>query len=211
MRKMIVVAAGVAVSLLLLMNEARAQQTGQKKVPQLTTDDVDPARTVEKAPATKSSDEPALDQSNDSSESFEFLKRGSAFYVKHDFRNAIVWYQKALDLEKKKRTLNQVFWRVLVDNLGMAYGISGKLREAKAVFEYGLSKEPSYPMFHYNLACTFAEMGEIDQAVASLKKAFEYKENMMPGEQIPNPRTDSSFKQFLDNEKFLKLLEEIGL
>ncbi|HZS06951.1 MAG TPA: tetratricopeptide repeat protein [Blastocatellia bacterium] len=190
---------------------AQAQQrdgAGRKKVPQLSTDDLESGKTADKNPATGSQ---AAPESDDPSRSLEYLERGSAFYLKRDFKNAIIWYQKALELEKKNQILDQTLWRVLVDNLGMSYGITGKLKEAKAVFEYGLSKDPSYPMFHYNLACTFAEMGDVDQAVVSLRKAFEYKENMIPGEHIPNPRNDSSFKRFLDNEKFLKLLEEIGL
>ncbi|MDX6406005.1 MAG: hypothetical protein QOH70_3460 [Blastocatellia bacterium] len=137
-------------------------------------------------------------------ETMEYLRQGSAFYLEHDFKRAIPPYQKAVDLEKEKPTLDKTLWRVLVDNLGMAYGISGDLKKAKETFEYGLSKDPKYPMFHYNMACTYAEMNDVDKAIIYLKQAFEYKENMIKGEPMPDPRTDSSFERFLNNDSLLR-------
>jgi len=128
-------------------------------------------------------------------ETLKYLQQGSAFYLEHDFKRAIPPYQKALDLEKEKPTLDKTLWRVLVDNLGMAYGISGDLKKAKATFEYGLSKDPKYPMFHYNMACTYGEMDDPDKAIVYLRQAFEYKENMIKGERLPDPWTDSSFQR----------------
>jgi hypothetical protein len=55
--------------------------------------------------------------------------------------------------------------QVLVDNLGMAYGITGDLKKASEIFEYGLSKDDTYPMFYYNLACTYAEMNDLDNTI----------------------------------------------
>lgn len=142
--------------------------------------------------------------------SLELFAYGSQFYLARDYKNAIKWYQKALDLEKTKPSMEKKLWYVLVDNLGMAYGISGDLANAKTTFEYGISQDPSYPLFHYNLACTYGEMGDLDKAMTSLRKAFENKQRMLAGEHIPNPRTDSSFRKFLKNENFSKLLEELG-
>jgi tetratricopeptide (TPR) repeat protein len=143
-------------------------------------------------------------------ETLEYMRQGSVFYLQHDFKRAIPPYQRAVDLEKEKSTLDKTLWRVLVDNLGMAYGISGDLKKAKETFEYGLSKDPKYPMFHYNLACTYAEMNDVDKAILYLKQAFEYRENMIKGEPMPDPRTDSSFERFLNNDKFVKALRELN-
>jgi tetratricopeptide (TPR) repeat protein len=98
----------------------------------------------------------------------------------------------------------------MVDNLGMAYGISGDLKKAKETFEYGLSKDPKYPMFHYNMACTYAEMNDVDQAIMYLKKAFENKENMIKGEKFPDPWRDDSFQRFMNNDKFVNALKEMS-
>jgi hypothetical protein len=40
---------------------------------------------------------------------------------------------------------------------GMSYGISGRLQQEKVTFEYGLTQDPEYPMFYYNLACTYGK------------------------------------------------------
>ena len=137
------------------------------------------------------------------------METASQFYLVGNYRRAIPPYQKALDREKANRTLGQNLWRVLVDNLGMAYGISGDLKKAKETFEYGLSKDPKYPMFHYNMACTYGEMKDPDNAIVYLKQAFENKNNMIRGEKMPNPWTDSSFQRFMDNERFVTALREI--
>lgn len=139
-----------------------------------------------------------------------YVGEGSASFLKGDYKSAIKPYQKALDLEDKYPTLEKSIWRVLVDNLGMSYGISGDLKKAKETFEYGLSKDPDYPMFHYNMACTFAEMNDENNAIVYLKTAFKNKENMIAGEVMPDPSNDSSFTRFMNDEKFLTALKEIN-
>lgn len=134
---------------------------------------------------------------------------GNAFFNAENYKEAVVYYQKALDLEKKEQKLDRVRWRVLVDNLGMAYGISGDLANAKAVLEYGASKDPTYPMFYYNLACAYAEENDLDNAILNLKTAFRYKDNANPGEEMPDPREDSSFARFLENDTFQKTLSSL--
>ena len=136
-----------------------------------------------------------------------YLGEGSRYYLKHELDKAIGPYQKALDLEKKDRKLDTNSWRVLVDNLGMAYGITGNLKAAEEVFQYGLSKDPTYPLFSYNMACTYAEGNDLENAMKYLAAAFEYRKNMIAGEHMPDPRKDGSFQRFLRDEKFRKLLD----
>jgi tetratricopeptide (TPR) repeat protein len=158
---------------------------------------------------------PALGQDKDDlnagdPETRKLLEQGSRFFLQGDFKQAIAPYQKALDREKANRTLGDSIWRVMVDNLGMAYGISGDLKKAKVTFEYGLSKDPKYPMFHYNMACTYAEMDDVDDAIKYLRTAFQYKDNMIKGETFPDPWTDDSFQRFLKNDKFVNALKEMS-
>ena len=61
----------------------------------------------------------------------------SKAFLQQDYPAAAKSYQKVLDLEKNKRTLSKKYFLVLVDNLGMSYGISGKLDKAKNIFDYG--------------------------------------------------------------------------
>jgi tetratricopeptide (TPR) repeat protein len=144
------------------------------------------------------------------SESMLYAGYGSAAYLKQDYRTAIRHYTKAVELNKQDRQMSRAIWRVVVDNLGMSYGLTGDLTNAKKIFEYGLTEDPDYPMFHYNLACTYGEMENLDQAITSLRKAFELSANMNAGESMPNPATDSSFKHFAKTERFRAFLREIG-
>ena len=142
--------------------------------------------------------------------SMQLFRMGSALYLQNKYDQAIPPYQKALDLEKTHPQLDKTFWRVLIDNLGMAYGMTGHLTEARATFEQGVQADPTYPMFHYNLACTFAEMNDLDHAMQSLKTAFLHRKNQNPGEEgMPDPRQDSSFQRFMKNDTFRNLANNL--
>lgn len=134
---------------------------------------------------------------------------GSRAYAKRDFASAIPAYQHAFDLEKKQRTLDQTMTRVLIDNLGMAYGITGDLGKASEIFNYGVSIDPLYPMFYYNIACVYGEKDDVENAISYLKKAFANKAHVIPGEKMPDPRTDDSFTRLMKNEDFAKAITSL--
>ncbi len=129
---------------------------------------------------------------------------GSFFYLKKNYGRAIVYYERALEQEKRNSTLHKNLGRVLIDNLGMAYGLTGNPEKSKRALEYGISNDPTFPMYYYNLACTFAELNDTKQAVQNLKTAGEYKNNMIPGEQRPDPFKDPSFRYLLKNKRFIE-------
>jgi tetratricopeptide (TPR) repeat protein len=135
-----------------------------------------------------------------------YFKKGCCFYLKSNYQKSIVWYNKALEQEKENPTLEKKYWYVLIDNLGMAYGISGKPDIAKSIFEYGLSIDFTYPMYYYNRACAYAELNDLENCLVNLEKSFNYRKNMIQGETMPDPSTDISFKKYLDNERFQELL-----
>jgi tetratricopeptide (TPR) repeat protein len=139
-----------------------------------------------------------------------YMRVGSRYFLNQQFKESIAPYQRALDLEKQNAKLEKNLWRALVDNLGMAYGITGDLKNAESTFQYGLSKDPTYPMFFYNMACTYAERDDLDKTLTYLKKAFDYRANIIPGETMPDPRSDDSFKRYLDNPKFQALVDSIA-
>lgn len=141
--------------------------------------------------------------------SLQLFQQGSRYYLQNQYAQAIPFYQQAVNLEKSAPQLDKTLWRVLVDNLGMAYGMTGQLQEAKAIFEYGISLDPGYPMFHYNLACTFAEMNAMDDAMHALETAFIYKQNQNPGERMPDPRRDASFQRFMNHPDFRSFLSRL--
>jgi tetratricopeptide (TPR) repeat protein len=141
----------------------------------------------------------------------ELLNMGNAFYRRYEYAQALAPYQKAFELEKAEPQLDRILWRTLIDNLGTTYGMTGHLREAKATFEQGIQADPTYPMFHYNLACTFAEMNDLDHAIQSLKTAYRHRKNQNPGEAvIPDPRQNSSFQRFMKKDTFRNLVNDLA-
>jgi len=137
------------------------------------------------------------------------FRYGSFFYLQKKWPAAIEQYEKALDLERTKKELPQAEWRVLVDNLGMAYGMSGELQKAKRMFEFGITQDPEYPMFHYNLACSDAELNNLDDALQDLKAAFRYRAHSIPGEGMPDPAKDSSFEKYVNDPRFKAVVEQL--
>ena len=140
----------------------------------------------------------------------ECAMKGSLFYSMKNYKPAIYYYEKCLGFEKKNRSIAKDEWLVVADNLGMAYGISGDLKGSKKAYENALTVYPQYPMFYYNLACTCAEMDDIESVLKNLKLTYKYKSNMIAGETLPDPTKDSSFKKYLKDEKFVKAVKEGG-
>src|SRR5450631_847493 len=160
------------------------------------------------SPDVSLSEAQASAQSRDHDSSYYF-GLGSKFYLQQNYSRAAESYEKALDMEKEKRTLSKDYFRVLVDNLGMSYGIGGKLPQAKATFEYGLTQDTEYPMFFYNLACTYGEMDKMNDTLTELRQAYKYKANSIPGEGVPDPLKDDSFRHFVGKEEFVNAVLEM--
>ncbi len=140
----------------------------------------------------------------------ELLNMGNALSRQYKYTQALAPYQKAFDLEKTEPQLDRTLWRVLIENLGMAYGMTGRLKDARVTFEQGIQADPTYPMFHYNLARTFAEMKDLDRAMQSLRTAFRHRKNQNPGEKgMPDPYQDVSFQHFMKNETFRNLVNDL--
>jgi tetratricopeptide (TPR) repeat protein len=154
--------------------------------------------------------EPIQTQTPEPPNSRQLLNAGNALYLQNKYAQAIPPYQKAFDLEKAEPQLDRILWRVLIDNLGMTYKMTGQLTKARATFEQGIQADPTYPIFHYNLACTFAEMNDLDHAMQSLKTAFRHRKNQNTNDKgIPDPRQDSSFQRFMKIETFRNLANDL--
>ena len=139
----------------------------------------------------------------------DLFGKGSALFLRRDYRNAVIYYQQALDLENQDPHLPHDQWRVLVDNLAMAYGISGNLTRSQETLEYGLLRDPKYPSFYYTMACVYAERNDLDDTLSNLKMAFQYRRNLIPGEHMPDPRTDDSFQRFKNDARFQELVASL--
>jgi hypothetical protein len=140
--------------------------------------------------------------------SLDFFREGSRYFRAQQFSQSIEPY-KALAIEKVTPTLDKNLRRVLIDNLGMAYGITLDFDRAKATFDYGVEKDPTYPMFYYNLACLAAEKGDPEGAKANLKLTFQHRRNIIPGETLPDPHTDDSFQILLKTNDFRQFVDSL--
>jgi tetratricopeptide (TPR) repeat protein len=135
---------------------------------------------------------------------------GNHAYMRGDFAGAAKAYQRALDAEKKQPTLDRPTNITLIDNLGTAYGITGNWDKAREVFDYGVSKYPTYPMFYYDIACIYGRKKDADNAITYLQKAFANRTNLAAGQKIPDPLTDNSFDAFKDNDRFAKAVKSLS-
>jgi len=141
--------------------------------------------------------------------SMQLFQEGSRYFIAHQYRDAITPYQKAFEIEKSTPTLSKNLWRVLIDNLGISYGIAGDLTSARDALTYGVSKDPDYPVFYYHLACVTAEKGDLPDTENYLKLAFERRDNLIPGETFPDARVDDSFQKLLLQKEFRQFLNSL--
>jgi tetratricopeptide (TPR) repeat protein len=141
--------------------------------------------------------------------SLKLFQEGSRYFIAHQYREAIPLYQKALEIEKNTPTLDKNLWRALIDNLSIAYGITHDLTSAREALTYGVSKDPDYPLFYYNLACVTAEKGDLPDTENYMKLAFERRENLIPGETFPDARVDDSFQKLLLQKEFRQFINSL--
>ena len=135
---------------------------------------------------------------------------GQTLFKEEKYADAVGPYEKARMLEKDGKVLSSDQRRILIDQLAMAYGISGELKKAHELLDEAISQDPEYPLNYYNLACAFAEEGDKNKMLANLALAFQHKDHVLKGERMPNPRLDSSFQNYLRDDDFLKLMKELG-
>ena len=99
--------------------------------------------------------------------------------------------------------------RVITDQAGMSYGISGDIAKARTIFEKAIAEDPDYPLYYYNLACADADEKKLADARRHLQQAFARKANVISGESMPDPTKDDSFLPYRNNKEFWTFLESL--
>jgi len=131
-------------------------------------------------------------------------------FLHHEYRAAAPVFEKGLTMVPpdgapfKSATIAR---RMMRDQAGMSYGISGDLAKSRSIFEKGVADDPSYPLNYYNLACADAGERKLSEARLHLQQAFDRKANMNPGETMPSPTEDDSFLPYKDNREFWTFLQ----
>ncbi len=147
----------------------------------------------------------------DPSNIFVNIYLGQTLFRQEHYADAAMVFEKARDLQKTGKQLNTTQDRILTDQLVMSYGITGKMKKAHALLDEAIGKDPEYPLNYYNRACAFAEEGDKAKALTNLDLAFQRKANVLKGEQMPDPRVDSSFQKYVRDPDFLNLMKKLGL
>lgn len=138
----------------------------------------------------------------------DYFTLGSVLYNAFKaYDSAAFYYQRALDTLPAAAPLNAR--RVLVDQLSMSYGISGQLKQSRAVNEAAIKSDPDYPLYYYTLACADAEQGKAADAKLHLQQAFDRKANTLPGEHLPDPTTDDSIQKLKKNKEFWAFVQTL--
>jgi tetratricopeptide (TPR) repeat protein len=135
---------------------------------------------------------------------------GQALFRQDRYAEAATFFQKTRDLQKSGKPLNTTQDRILTDQLVMSYGIIGEIKKAHALLDEAIGKDPDCPLNYYNRACAFAEEGDKTKALANLDQAFQRKANVLKGEQMPDPRADSSFQNYVHDPDFMGLMKKLG-
>lgn len=147
----------------------------------------------------------------DPSSIFANMYLGQTLFRQEKYSAAATFFQRTRDLQKSGKDLDTAQDRVLTDQLVMSYGITGNMKKAHALLDEAIAKDPDYPLNYYNRACAFAEEGDKSKMLANLDFAFQRKGNVLKGEQMPDPRADSSFKNYVRDPDFVSLMEKLGL
>ena len=92
----------------------------------------------------------------------------------------------------------------------MALGMSGDLKNGRAVAELAASADPDYPINYYNLACADAEQGNAAQAKLHLQQAFDRRVNVLQGEQMPDPTKDDSILKLKGDKEFWAFVQSLA-
>jgi hypothetical protein len=92
--------------------------------------------------------------------------------------------------------------RVATDQLVMSLGMSGDVKDSRAVAEKAIAADPDYPINYYNLACADAERGNAGSAKMHLQQAFDRRANVLKGESMPDPTKDGSILKLKKDKAF---------
>ncbi len=142
------------------------------------------------------------------SNSLDYYHLGRVLYLNKEYHKAREPLTMALGLEHRERRLDTASWRDLVSKLIDSLAGTGELKRAKELMDYAASADPSYPVFQLALARYHARLGDLDNTIASLQKAFLNRENA-PGARLPDPSYDPAFERFRKDERFRKALKAL--
>lgn len=151
----------------------------------------------------------AASQTQDTSSSL--MAQGDEAREQSNYAAAARYYERAFALEKSNRTFSNDMFLDLISKLGFAYRMNGNLAKAKETLDYGLAQNSDYPIFHYDMACLYAQMGDVDQSIGHLRTAYQHRANVAPTQLPAYPAEDSCFSKIAGNPRFVDAVQKLQL
>jgi tetratricopeptide (TPR) repeat protein len=154
-------------------------------------------------------DESGLQAAGQQGTSSSFMAQGDELRAQSNYAAAARAYQRAFDLEKANKTFENDMFLDLISHLAFSYRMNGELNKAKDTLDYGLSQSATYPIFHYDMACTYAQMGKVDESIGQLRLAFQYRAKVAPTQIPANPEEDSCFSKIANDPRFTAEVQKL--
>ncbi len=129
-----------------------------------------------------------LEQSTDESEKgYIYDKLGTMEINQGEYKEALIYYEKSLEINKKTLPPNHLYLAVLHNNIGLVYVNVGEYSKALSSHEKALEiRQQSLPPNHPDLASSYGNigsvydnMGEYSKALSSHEKALEIDEKSL--------------------------------
>ncbi len=134
------------------------------------------------------------------------------FYsIMRRFEDAANEFKTTKTLDDTQHKLSRGDRDAVLDGLGVSLAQARHMDDALAVYKSALAENPNYALFEYNLACVYAEKGDLDSAIPHLKKSWEIRDTLPRGQQFPDPRKDDSFRRFWNDPRFQRAVENMVL
>ena len=124
---------------------------------------------------------------------------GRVHLQKKMYQEAIAEFQKSINLSKGVT--------MYIASLGHAYALSGNRSEALRILDELLELSRQQYVSSYEIAVVYTGLGEKDQAIARLKKAFEQRDGWLAFLLKVDPRLDS----LRLDPRFISILKNMGL
>jgi tetratricopeptide (TPR) repeat protein len=125
---------------------------------------------------------------NDSTKGFIYERLGTAKKDQGEFKAAITFYEKSLEIYKKTLSPNDPNLASSYNNIGLVYDSMGEFSQAVLSHEKALeikqrSLSPNHPSLassYNNIGLVYNNMGEYSKALSSYEKALEIKQKSLP-------------------------------
>jgi tetratricopeptide (TPR) repeat protein len=130
-----------------------------------------------------------------------YSQLGHVYFLMPKAQPAMDAYEKARELDAKDHQLTAEERHDVYNNLGIFYGMGREYDKSIAVLESAIKDDPDYGEYEYNLACSYSEKGDLDEALKHLQRAWELRNSF----RFPDVTKDSSFKRWRNDSRFQEL------